>query len=107
MQGTVRTFPEQARGSAIPEDHAQAILRDAQPPPANSTWEISREDFEELPAAKRESAPSLDGLPEALEGSALPSSSGPTGTSYEAGGRLPAAEPSLSRNLIWWIAMAS
>ena len=52
-----------ARCSNMPNDPAQVILPFVQPAPRELIWSIGLEEFEELPASKRDSPPDPDGLP--------------------------------------------
>ena len=52
-----------ARCGDIPNDHAELMLAFVQPAPNDLNWNIGLDEFEELLASKRESAPGPDGLP--------------------------------------------
>ena len=52
-----------ARCTNIPNDPAQMILPIVQPAPRELIWSIGLDEFEELLASKRDSAPDPDGLP--------------------------------------------
>ena len=59
-----------ARSTSIPNDRAQIILSFVQPSLRDLTWTVGLDEFEELLASKRESAPGPDGSPNSVYRSA-------------------------------------
>ena len=52
-----------ARESLAPDEHGEDMLRNVQSAAEGIVWDVSREEFEELLATKRESAPGPDRHP--------------------------------------------
>ena len=63
VNNRVHTMEGWARESSAPHEHSEDMLRNVQLAPEGIVWDVSRQEFEELLATKRESDPSPDRLP--------------------------------------------